>query len=349
MIEIKDIVTWLKNWFYDKNEVYAKTETMSSTAITNALGDKVNVAQGSGNADKNVCTNSSGNITTENKVTAGSGLSLSNTNQMSHSNSVTGGALTTATLKKIKYDAQGHLTETSNATASDLVDGSASGYTAISSNLTNASTQADINSALNSVISNLKGTNFIVVDTSKPVASADTMGKMYIISENNEVNVYYTKSTTTGGTTTYSWEMMDSNILDNLTTTGVKNSATLSNIGSSLTNQALINSAINDKFANMLSKLEIVSSMPSLSNVDDGYMCILQTSNSFLIKYASKPSENQQNTWKWISFYDAGSISALLAEKSDKITSYLLVPKGSVVGSDESKGIIRLYQGDEPT
>ena len=25
--EIKNVVTWLKNWFYDKTEVYAKSET----------------------------------------------------------------------------------------------------------------------------------------------------------------------------------------------------------------------------------------------------------------------------------------------------------------------------------
>lgn len=49
--------------------------------------------------------------------TAGTGLSKSGTT-LDHSNSVT--ALTTASLKKVKYDAQGHITGTSDVTSSDL-------------------------------------------------------------------------------------------------------------------------------------------------------------------------------------------------------------------------------------
>ena len=49
--------------------------------------------------------------------TAGTGLSKSGTT-LNHSNSIT--AVTTADLKKVKYDAQGHITGTANVTASDL-------------------------------------------------------------------------------------------------------------------------------------------------------------------------------------------------------------------------------------
>ena len=49
--------------------------------------------------------------------TAGTGLSKSGTT-LNHSNSIT--ALTTASLKKVKYDAQGHITGTSDVTSSDL-------------------------------------------------------------------------------------------------------------------------------------------------------------------------------------------------------------------------------------
>lgn len=49
--------------------------------------------------------------------TAGTGLSKSGTT-LNHSNSIT--ALTTATLKKVKYDAQGHITGTADVIASDL-------------------------------------------------------------------------------------------------------------------------------------------------------------------------------------------------------------------------------------
>lgn len=76
---------------------------------------------------KNVVTDANGEITFENKPTipdvsgkidtAGTGLSKSGTT-LNHSNSVT--ALTTASLKKVKYDAQGHITGTSDVSASDL-------------------------------------------------------------------------------------------------------------------------------------------------------------------------------------------------------------------------------------
>ena len=101
-------------------------------------------SQGSSNGNKNVVTDSNGNLTTEAKPTiptktsqlsndsgfltshqdisgkidtAGTGLSKSGTT-LNHSNSVT--AQTTASFAKIKYDAQGHITGTASVAASDL-------------------------------------------------------------------------------------------------------------------------------------------------------------------------------------------------------------------------------------
>lgn len=67
-------------------------------------------------------TNDSGFLTSHQDIsgkidTAGSGLSKSGTT-LNHSNSVT--ALTTASLKKVKYDAQGHITGTSDVSKSDI-------------------------------------------------------------------------------------------------------------------------------------------------------------------------------------------------------------------------------------
>ena len=83
----------------------------------------------------------------------------------------------------------------------------------IGSNLT---TQADINSALNTIIGTLKGTKFIEIVDNLPIPSADTMGKLYIVSENSKVNVYYTKSLNTGTSTVYAMVKMDADILDEL-------------------------------------------------------------------------------------------------------------------------------------
>ena len=67
-------------------------------------------------------TNDSGFLTNHQDIsgkidTAGTGLSKTGTT-LNHSNSVT--SLTTSSFKKFKHDAQGHITETSNVTASDL-------------------------------------------------------------------------------------------------------------------------------------------------------------------------------------------------------------------------------------
>ena len=78
-------------------------------------------------------------------------------------------------------------------------------------------TQHDINDAINTVIGQLKGIDFIRVVSDKGTASADTMNALYIVSEDNKVNIYYTKATGSGNNITYSWEKMDSDILDELT------------------------------------------------------------------------------------------------------------------------------------
>lgn len=255
----------------------------------------------------------------------------------------------------------------------------------IGSNLT---TQAEINSALNTVIGALKGTKFIEIENKPETPSQDTMGKLYIVTESGKVNVYYTKATTSGSTTTYSWEELDADILDSLvvnwsdvqnkpsfgtthsdfaygdhghgyvSNTGVitetvdmaggavgtadkilisdtsdgnkikvtsailtsllKNTASLPNIGSNLTSQAEINSAINSKFAEMLSTLEVVTTLPSLGDVDDGYMCIYHntSANTSTLLYAVKPSGGQGY---WINFMDTNSISATYSTKTNTV------------------------------
>lgn len=58
-------------------------------------------------------------FTLQNAITAGTGLTFSG-DTLNHSNSVT--ALTTASLRKVKYDAQGHITGSSAVTKSDIID-----------------------------------------------------------------------------------------------------------------------------------------------------------------------------------------------------------------------------------
>ena len=230
---VKDVVTWLKQWFYTETEV----DTL--------LGAKVSTAQGSGNASKNVVTDSGGDIGLENKVSCGTGLSFDSSiaNKINHSNSVT--ALTTASAKKIKHDAQGHITETSALYGSDIAV-SSSDSTKIDTALSNKANsnhghnanqiideysnnygnigittswadQREINGAINTTIGNLQSIKAIEITSDKGTASASTMGKLYIVSENSKVNVYYTERTGTSPNYTYTWKKMDTDILDEYT------------------------------------------------------------------------------------------------------------------------------------
>jgi len=144
----KNLVTNSSGQITTENKPTIPTKT---SQLTNDSGFLTSHQDISGKADKtgytaskNLVTNSGGAITTEDKPTipsktsqltndsgfltshqdisgkidtAGTGLSKSGTT-LNHSNSVT--AQTTAALKKIKYDAQGHITGVSTVAASDL-------------------------------------------------------------------------------------------------------------------------------------------------------------------------------------------------------------------------------------
>lgn len=73
-------------------------------------------------------------------------------------------------------------------------------------------TQSDINSAINTVIGNLTGLQAYEVTSDKGTASASTMGKLYIEVGSDTTDVYYTVE----DNGSYSWESLDTDILDNL-------------------------------------------------------------------------------------------------------------------------------------
>lgn len=72
--------------------------------------------------------------------------------------------------------------------------------------------QTNVNLAIDRAIGYLSSIKAIEVVSTKPTASSSTMGKLYIISENNKVNVYYTEESNGS----YSWHEMDADILDDL-------------------------------------------------------------------------------------------------------------------------------------
>ena len=230
---ITGIVTWLKGWFYDKTE------------IGNLLNTKANLNQGT--ANMNVVTDGSGNISIEAKPTVptktsdltndGDGSSghtsatfvLSDDSRLSdartptsHSHGqITNDGKNTSTAVTIANNDNILITDTSDSNkikrvekilASQVKDSNGNTYTNISNTLTANSTQSDINDAINTVIGTLQSIRAIEIVTTLPTASSSTMGKLYIISENGKVNVYYTKQSGSS----YSWQKMDADILDEL-------------------------------------------------------------------------------------------------------------------------------------
>lgn len=316
-IDLTGIVDWLRGWFYDKGEVNTYLNAKANKNLTNA--------------NMNVVTDSSGNITTEAKPTipdvsgkidtAGTGLSKSGTT-LNHSNSIA--ALTTVSFKKFKYDAQGHITGTANVTANDLpshyhsddliIDQNANTYVNIG-NLSVGATQQEINSAINTTIGDLKSFKVIEVVSSKPTASASTMNKLYIVSENGKVNVYYTKQSGSGSSATYSWQEMDTAILDDLSVswndiTGKPSTFTPTNHTHTITNN--VNDTNNILVPNGADYTVIKNTSGQPVPLD----LILQAFGSTI--------SNKQN-------------------KGECITSIALVPK-----STDATGAIKLYYGDEP-
>lgn len=72
--------------------------------------------------------------------------------------------------------------------------------------------QAKINAAINTAIGTLKGVNFIEITSNKGTASSSTMGKLYLVAEDNKIGVYYTEE----DNGTYSWSKFEDIILEDV-------------------------------------------------------------------------------------------------------------------------------------
>lgn len=189
---ITGVVTWLKNWFYDKEE------------ITGYLNNKVNLNQGSGSANMNVVTGSSGNITVEAKPTIDSALSSSSTNAVQ--NKVINTALNG---KANSSHNQATTTVTNTQAYNHIKSGESTTLT-----LTN---QKLINDAINTKIGELESIEIIIVTSDKGTASASTMNRLFIeLRENNSADVYYTIRSGTSPNYTYAWHLLDADILNSL-------------------------------------------------------------------------------------------------------------------------------------
>ena len=73
-------------------------------------------------------------------------------------------------------------------------------------------TQHDVNSAIDSIIGNLTSAELINVVTTLPTASASTQNALYLLSDDGQYDIYIT----TESSGSYSWEKLDDDVLSDL-------------------------------------------------------------------------------------------------------------------------------------
>lgn len=203
-IEINGIVTWLKNWFNDKTE------------ITSLLNGKVNVAQGNGNADKVLITDSGGAVTTGAKNGHSHG-SITSDGKIGSTSGLpvktgTGGALTTGSFGTTSgtFAEGNHTHNTTNISNTYAYDNIKSGESTTVT-LTN---QKLINDAINTKLGNLLDADIIKVVDSLGTASASTMNALYLVAKSGGAtgdgyDIWITVRTGSSGSYSYAWEKVD--------------------------------------------------------------------------------------------------------------------------------------------
>ena len=180
---ITGIVTWLKGWFYDKDEITTK-ENALQTQINNKASQ----------SDLNTLSSTvSGKLDASDYV-VDSALSSSSTNPVQNK------AINTALNNKAN--------STHSHTSANVTEATALSHIGTSAN----ATQHDINSAIDTLIGNLTGAEIIKVVTTLPTASASTMNALYLLSSNSQYDIYITVESSGS----YAWEKLDDDVLSDL-------------------------------------------------------------------------------------------------------------------------------------
>lgn len=206
----------------------------------------------------------------------------------------------------------------------------------LNSNLTTANKMLVTDNSGNVVLDDLPSFNAIEVVATLPVASASTMGKLYIINENSQVNVYYTEN----NNGTYTWHEMDTDILDDLSIewNDVQNKPSTftpaSHTHGNITNDGKVGT---NTYANKIlvtgsgGVVTIASTISTLSILE-------AVAHTNIGTRASTTQAEINNAIDTV----IGNLNTSKQDKGDCITSIELVPK-----SQDSTGAIKLYYGDE--
>lgn len=180
---ISGIVTWLKGWFYTKDEITTK-ENALQTQINNKASQ----------SDLNTLSSNVANKLDASDYVVDRALSSSSTNPVQNN------VINTALNNKAN--------STHSHTTANVTESSALSHIGTSAN----ATQHDVNSAIDTLIGNLTGAEIIKVVTTLPTASASTMNALYLLSSNSQYDIYITVESSGS----YAWEKLDDDVLSDL-------------------------------------------------------------------------------------------------------------------------------------
>lgn len=240
---ITGIVTWLKNWFYDSGQIDEKLGQIN-TAINGKASQ----------SDLNTLSSTVSGKAPTNHASANNTYGLGTSSQYGHvkvDESLDSQSVNPVRNSAVKTELDKKITKTSTDTGFLKSDGSVDGSSYSLSNhnhsgvyapvsheqatttITNnqaynniksgesstltLTSQKLINDAINTRLGELSNINFIVFgENPKPTASANTMGYLLVINEDNKINFYYTRDKGASANPRYEWEKMDTDILDEL-------------------------------------------------------------------------------------------------------------------------------------
>ena len=180
---ITGIVTWLKGWFYDKDEITTKENALQTQINNKASQSDLN----------SLSSTVSGKLDASDYV-VDSALSSSSNNPVQN--------------KVINTALSGKANSTHSHNTTDVTEATALSHIGTSAN----ASQHDVNSAIDTLIGNLTGAEIIKVVTTLPTASASTMNALYLLSSNSQYDIYITVESSGS----YAWEKLDDDVLSDL-------------------------------------------------------------------------------------------------------------------------------------
>ena len=187
---ITGIVSWLRGWFYTKDEITTK-ENALQTQINNKASQ----------SDFNTLSSNVANKLDASDYVVDSALSDGSTNPVQNKK-------ITEAVVALNNSLTGKAPINHSHTSAKVIE-----YTALSNIGTSANaTQHDINSAIDTAISNLTGAEIIKAVTTLPTASTSTMNALYLLSSNGQYDIYITVQ----NGSSYAWEKLDDDVLSDL-------------------------------------------------------------------------------------------------------------------------------------